>query len=57
MAIEGSWEGRTSLNSLLERWANIMIQLLQMDPLKVGLGVSGFDEIECFKEERAFEMI
>lgn len=34
MAIVGSWEGRTCLNSLLERWANILIQLLQVDPLK-----------------------
>jgi len=34
MAIHGSFEGRTTLNSLLERWANILIQMLQIDPLK-----------------------
>ena len=34
MAIHGSYEGRTPLNSLLERWATILIQLLQMDPLE-----------------------
>jgi hypothetical protein len=28
MAIHGSFEGRTTLNSLLERWANILIQML-----------------------------
>lgn len=39
MAIVGSWEGRTCLNSLLERWANILIQLLQVDPLKGNLKI------------------
>jgi len=34
MAIHGSFEGRTTLNSLLERWANMLIQMLQLDPLK-----------------------
>ena len=34
MAIHGSYEGRTPSNSLLERWATILIQLLQMDPLE-----------------------
>lgn len=34
MAIHGSFQGRTTLNSLLDRWANILIQMLQIDPLK-----------------------
>ena len=34
MAISGAFEGRTPLNHFLEKWAGLMIHLLQQDPLE-----------------------